>query len=76
MKLVDLSQTKAEKEQAHADKVLSLFRDHPELAKDAVIISPPGPDSPGICLAPEHFSSTEVEGILESAKIHVVLGGK
>ena len=73
MSVTDITKSKAKKEQEHADRVVALFRDHPELAKRAIIIALPTDGTPGLCLAPQDLSPTEVVGTLETAKFNIIM---
>lgn len=63
-KLEDVRASKAEE---HATKVRKLFEEHPECAREAIIIWPQGQ----VTLAPEHLSTFSILGMLEAAKFGV-----
>ena len=67
-KVSNLSDASKKLEEEHAAKVKQLFEDNPELAKDALIISPSGQ----VTLTPEYMSTTSIVGILEAAKAGVL----
>ena len=67
-KVTKLSDASKDTEEAHAKRVRQLFVDHPEIAKDAIIISP----KCCVTLKPEHMLTVEVVGILEIAKSSIL----
>lgn len=67
-KVSNLSDASKKLEEEHATKVKKLFEEHPEIAKDALIISPGGQ----VTLTPEYMSTTSIVGILEAAKFGVL----
>jgi len=70
-KPTSLDDYKAKKEQEHANRVIQLFKDHPELAKEAIVVyAPEGGE--GVVLAPEHLGTTFVVGLLEAAKFGIL----
>jgi hypothetical protein len=73
-KVTSLSEARKVKEQAHAERVIKMFRDHPELAENAIILCPPseGGDE-GVSLVPEHMDMIMAVGILEAAKLGLLL---
>lgn len=66
--LLEDARKKAEK--FHAQSILDMFAQDPDLLKDAIIISP-GIDS---VIYPPGMSDYEVVGSLEAAKLTVLLG--
>lgn len=64
-----LDDVRAARAEEHAAKVRKLFEEHPDCAREAIIVWPQGK----VTLAPEHMSAIVLAGILHSASISVVL---
>jgi hypothetical protein len=61
---INITDARAKQHEEHAAKVRRLFDDHPEFAREAVIIVP----SEGLLLVPKHMGATEITGVLERPK--------
>lgn len=63
-----LNEKRNENAEKHKEKVLALFRDHPEIAEGALIIAP----EQGIVLTPEGMEPALIVGLLETAKFRIL----